>query len=508
MTLTRLTNGGKRVLDCLFGQSFALKMAMMVVTLFTAVPPIHDAYGKYVKVLLAWGMVVLVVDIVRTQRALRNRYAAFLALFSVSYGVTSLLCRAQNFSTNLSQLAYMVLFFFVLFAYDLDKPKETIERELVLLARVFIVITVLYSLFGFATFLTSYSAIYVQKTGLGKYSHLFIGMHDNRLHGLYNCNTGSTLNLLSCAFSMLLLRCRPQKAITRVAHAGNLLLQYLCLLLTLSRAAWYMLAVFCGLFVFFVLPRFRVKCGELLKAAAAVAAAALVIAANTPIKAVLAYAPAVVADWSDGKWAFDANDPVMLGKVAATTAAIDPENKVDFNRVDSKVDGGLLTGRQELWKGGLEALKQSPWFGISYANMCETVTPFVPKYWQENLTRGGLHNIAVTVLVCSGVVGFAIMAAFLLLSGGRLLRLLWKRRGDPDAAAYNTIVLMLLAILGVEMMEARILYVVTVFGVLFWILYGYAAQLADLSEPEKAARTGVWGRLTRLRRQKRGEAAT
>lgn len=482
----------------LFFEPFAIRLAMMITLLFSSIPPVHAVIGPYVKLLLVWGAAVMMTDLFTRRRALRNRYAGFLALFVLAYIVSILLNRASGMSENISMLAYTVVFFFVLFAYDPDGSPERLAWEVKVLARVFVLITALFALVCFGTFLLSIKHWYVEQTTAEYSTVVVIGMSGNRLFGLYSANTGSTLNLLSSVFSLLLLSTGKPRPVARVAHGLNLALQYFCLLLTLSRTSWFMYAFFIALFVFFVLPTRggsrRPRVAEGVKAAVAVTAAALVILLSVPVKAVLAYAPGVVQTLL----ATDATPSVDGG------TAVDPDvepskpiTPVEIERPGDENVGGVLTGRTYLWYGGLQAFFQHPLFGTTRAGLHDAAADHIPEVWRVNLLRGGLHNIALMVLACSGGVGFVIMLGFVLLSGGRALKWMWQRRGDRAAMLCNILIALIFTILGIEMFESRILYTTTIFGAIFWMFYGYAMQLVDACEPEKAACTGAYNRLAR-----------
>lgn len=493
----------KQIGRTLFLEPFALKLVFLVTMLFAAIPPVQAVIGPYVKILLVWAVAVLAADVFTRRRALRNRYAGFFALFMLSFAVSIWLNRAAGMSENIATFAYTVVFFFVLFAYDAAKPPEEVAREITTLARVFVAVTALFALVCFATFLWSISYTYVEHTTPEYNTVVVIGMIENRLYGLYNANTGSTLNLLSSVFSLMLLAHGGMHPARRVAHWLNLVLQYVCMLLTLSRTAWYMYAAFAALFVFFVLPvrqAKRPRVAQVLKAGGAIAAAVLVIALSVPLKAVLAYAPAVVQSLTAGDTVPDeetdgeSSEESESGSDEGSDDIFEP---VEIERPEDSQHGGVLTGRTYLWRGGWQAFLAHPLFGTTRTGLYDAAVEHIPEYWHANLLRGGLHNIVMMVLCCSGGVGFAIMLGFLLFSGGRALKWLWRRRGERSAVLCNTLILLLITILGTEMLESRILYTTTVFGAVFWTFYGYAMQAVDACEPDKAACGGVYNRLVR-----------
>ena len=500
----------------LFLDPFAVRLCLIAVLTFTAVPAVQAFLGIYVKLLLAWGGAVLVCDLFTKRRALRNRYAGFFALFVACYAVSILLNRSAGLAGNVSELCYIVLFFFVLFAYDPDGSTERAAFEVRTLARVFILLTALLSLLSLATFLFSFNYNYPQSITADYGESVFFGIQDNRLYGLYNPNTGSMLNLLSSMFSLLLLALGVRVG-ERVAQVANLLLQYVCLALTLSRTAWYMYAVFVVLFVFFVMPHpqkaqkpLKPLVRTALRAGVAAVGVAVILLLSTPLRGLLAGAPAALG-WTVPESVIDSlGTRVELqknGEVAEGENASDPNaaggdtTSLITQRGERTDEGGVLTGRQYLWKGGFHAFLDHPLFGVTHKGLFEAVKPYIPANWQQFVKGGGLHNMFFMVLACSGGAGVIVLIGFLAVSGGRALKWMWRRRGERSAVLMNGLTVMLITILGAEMLESRLLYVVTVFGALFWSLYGYAMRLVDACEPERAAKTGVYNRLMEKRRR-------
>ena len=500
----------------LFLDPFAVRLCLIAVLTFTAVPVIQVFVGSYVKLLLAWGGAVLVCDLFTQRRALRNRYAGFFALFVLCYAVSILLNHAAGLAGNVSEWCYIVLFFFVLFAYDPDGSTERAAFEVRTLARVFLVLTALLSLLSLATFFFSFNYNYSQDITPDYAENVFFGVQDNRLYGLYNPNTGSMLNLISSMFSLLLLALGG-RAGERVALIANLLLQYVCLALTLSRTAWYMYAVFMVLFALFVMPHPQKATKPLkplvrsaLRVGAAAVGAAVVLLLSTPVRELLADTPeklgwsvseSVIASLRE-QVGLQKNGEAAEGEEPAdSNAATGNTTALITQRGEREDDGGVLTGRQYLWKGGIQAFLNHPLFGVTHKGLFEAVEPYVPEEWQQFVQGGGLHNMFFMVLACSGGTGALVLIGFLVLSGGRALKWMWRRRGERAAVLTNGLTVMLLTILGAEMLESRLLYVVTVFGALFWTLYGYAMRLVDACEPARAAKTGAYNRLMEKRRR-------
>jgi O-antigen ligase len=164
-----------------------------------------------------------------------------------------------------------------------------------------------------------------------------------------------------------------------------------------------------------------------------------------------------------------------------------------------------LTGRPLLWQAGFAAFLDHPLFGVTRENLYDHVERhLIAPGWRADLAAGGVHNGPLTVLICSGAIGFALLAGFFLYLTRRLVcgllrsikancavktdRAVNANRvvksdcavGAGDGKYPHLVVAAALFVLiaVTELTEARILYQVNVFNVFFWTVCGYGATLA------------------------------
>ena len=456
-----------RIADCVFHPVW-FKLIMVVATLLTAVPLFHLFIGSYVKILLLYGVVTVLYQVVRGRlmRFLRDRAGWLLLAFAVSYGVTCLVARG-NLGANISALAYMAVFFALFGMWSAENDRNEVLREVRWISWAVTAVTFLFALINFGMFAGSVGGETTVHGELIKY-----GMVDNRLFGLYNANTGSTLCAISFVLSggFLLDEKRLPKGGV-VFHAFNMLFQFVCLLLTGSRAALYVLFLVVAVGVFVLVMRRPDTCNKLLHFGKSIGAAALCVivmfGSVYGLRAVLSY----VAVWT-------AQLRVAVSSPSEENVPITVP-PYDFTRLEESEnrDGGFFNGRIDLWEAGFGAFKESPVFGIGRENLYDRAEPYlVDKQWDKNLAVGGLHNIYLTILTCSGAVGLLLMgtyAAWILIRAGKgLVR-------DGSRCSWYVVLLTLAVLFFItEFVEARILYQVNVFNVLFWVLFGYLNALA------------------------------
>lgn len=129
-----------------FNQKY-FKIIVLIVTLPMLIPIVHASWGSFVKISLVFGIIVIVVDFLTKKKflALKNRVNLCLLLFSVSYLVTIILNRGSCFSQNISQLAYMIVFFLLLFMIE-DSEECDIKKELKTISWIIIIASIFISL--------------------------------------------------------------------------------------------------------------------------------------------------------------------------------------------------------------------------------------------------------------------------------------------------------------------------------------------------------------------------
>jgi len=462
------------ILRCTVFNDLLLKCFFIAATLGTASPFIHIVVAPFMKVLLAWGIILLGYKICTNWRMYLNKYYILLAAFCVSYGITILLNRGMNFSANMKALAYMVVIFGVIFCLDFHKSKEQMIREMKVMTLVFVGVSFLLAAASLYTYVFS-----VKGHAMYNGQWVYYGMFENRLWGLYNPNTGSAINTLTILLiSGYWIFFRPKRKVMKAFFVINVLCHYFCLLLTNSRTALYTLIIGVGMLIFLSGQYYwhgeRLKVSILLKQAVfALLGCVIVFVSVEPVRAGLSYVPSAVKYVKVNVLGDEGS-----GKI----------EKEELERLEEEEErpGGIFTGRTVLWKAGIDTFKEAPVFGVSRENIFERVDRNLhDKYWEKDLERGGLHNIYLTVLVSSGIVGFVIFIAFIIIYAVKAIRYAFSQKARKE----NGFVLCLLAISAVQLMmeflEARILYQVGIFYIIFWCIAGYALYFIDKPEESK-----------------------
>lgn len=444
-------------------------MLLVSLTALSASPLLQNYVGRFVKVAFVWGAFIVLRDLALNRALIKNRYSFWLFLFCVGYAFSILIAAPDFLTENVKQYLYMALYMVLLFGNDITAPFEKKLSELQAVANTFIAVTFAMSLTCIAFFLFSADFTYYHE----KYGELTVGLHHDRFGGLYNPNTGSTMATITVfvCWMMLVMKKRPRPL--KAFYIAVMVLQYVYLLLTQSRTAWYTLLIFGGLVLFVqLLIKFKDRVKKTLSAALLAAAAVVVLVAGaevlrTPTVKGISYLPSIVQQFEN----------VVIRKGSFSSELIQPviEGREDMYH---EKDGDVTSGRVLIWKASLEVFKEYPVFGVTREGLHDRIAPYLSESRLRNVNNGGLHNIYLTVLVCAGLVGFALLAVFVF----SICKTLLFKRVLP-VSRENLWQYLLMAITFsfflMEFFESRILFRSNVFSVTFWVFTGYLMYFAE-----------------------------
>lgn len=475
------------------------KVLFLVMLLFMAIPYFNTILSPYFKIFLVWGGIYIVYDFLKGYRFWEDRAIMLLLAFCAAYGISILVNRTTEFIPNIKALAYMVLVFMLFFGQDGRRSRDEILTELDILTKVVVIVTFVFSVVCFLTFFFYMDYVYIAGDTVAR-----IGMKNHRLWGLYNPNTGGALNvisiLLSCGMLTVVLRSKKEKIFLWI----NVLIQFVCLVLSGSRTSLYALMIggAAGMFLWqFQKKKNMISC--ILAAAVVLAGAYL---GNIIIPVVLDDVPKAGIYLSENlvkeQKAVDEDELISADEKNGNTQEIKASDKNGAEKEESSSEeslseaerlaaeqsarekkrgsGGVLSGRTILWEAGVKAWMESPVFGVTREGMYASAVKHIENSaWHPDLKAGGLHNGYLTALVCSGIIGVMILAMFFIYTGKTLVMLLWKRKCSTGLLAGITFIIVFAVM---ELMESRGLYQMNIFFVLFWMYYGYVIRWAEMPE--------------------------
>lgn len=446
------------------------KCVFLAVTLAIASPFVHLFLGEYVKVLLVWGFILIVYQLINNRSIFKSPYLLLLLLFAGLYGVTIFLNREMNFLSNIKALMYMLLIFIVMFGYKKDKEKDEVLKEIKILIVTFLCISFCMALASFITYVFS-----IRGHAVYNGQWVYYGMFENRLWGIYNPSTGSAINTISILFCLGYWVSLASGKWQKILLAFNIFIHYSCLLLTNSRTALYTLILGAGLLLFLYIVYGRnetkrnINITFLRSAVISAVVCGILLISVAPIREAFSYLPGAVNYIKNEK----------ADKKESDKKKIEKEELTRLEELENR-PGGILTGRTELWEAGIKTFAESPVFGITRENISERVGKNLEDdYWVKDLQRGGVHNIYITVLVSSGVVGFIPFMIFIVVLVINIIKCSYRcavRKCDGILLCVSVVIIVQLIM---ECLEGRILYQVGAFYSLFWCLAGYVTYFIE-----------------------------
>lgn len=471
----------KNILDRYLLNGVIYKLLIIVITMAISVPLVHMAVGSYVKLLLIYGFLIVSYGILNKSYLcfMKDKLNWILLAFACSYLITVVLNRDMNFSENIKALAYMLVFFVMLYMNSQRKQLKDLLKEIEIVSACVILCTFILSAVSFAMYVLLIEGHYMTENGF-----MYYGMYDNRLWGVYNANTGSTLNGISILLSVGFISTHRKKKRIIILNAINILLQFCCLILTGSRASLYALMLMLVILAFAYSIRFFMKRHGTLKLRSAAACLLIVLLTAGVYKGMaditkygLSYIPGIAASIKNSisDEPGDTDDPI--------------DDRYDLNRLEEveNREGGFFNGRVDIWKACLRAFEKDPVFGTARENVYDKANVYLSgDTWREHFKVGGPHNIYVCIMISSGIVGFLLIvefAVFALLRAGKAI----VKNINTVSFWMLTVFLITVFFCITEFVEARILYQVNVFYALFWIYCGYMTALPrKMAEQDQA----------------------
>ncbi|MDY3052150.1 MAG: O-antigen ligase family protein [Ndongobacter sp.] len=496
-------NGLKKIIEQTAGNRTAFLLSFLPAALLNDVPYLNLYLGRFMKIFLVWGAFLLVYQVLSRpgfRRSLFSPSMLLLFAFLAVNVVTVFLHREYPLRESLPRISYMLLYFGVLYGQERFSDAAGRQKTWYRLSVLLVVIIAVFSLIGFASFLWS-----IQFAFRRGEQTIWFGMKDYRLWGLFNANVGGMFCVIAIGAALYLLSRKPRRA-GRVALAASIVFQWLTLILTQSRGALGALVVMCALIAFGMCYNRGVRARGGRRAAvlrsfapgvaSAVAVALALILAGPLVRQGLSYVPWVVSS----ERALALQEAELSGlHLAVGDDELWNEDELlkrpKLERIEKLTGAEVTSGRKLLWSSGIEEWKREPVFGLSYEGMVDKVSERVGTSMAGNIRAGGLHNIYVTVLVVTGVVGAVVFLAFLLLQAGTALHSLQRTWRGGMLLQWDLLISVSLAfgILVAEVVEARTLYGLNFVAVVTWYLLGYSGREMDLIKKSEIRSNDEYG---------------
>lgn len=428
---------------------------------------------------MVWGGIIIVNDFFTDREMFKSSYWYLLLMAVGAYLLSTIVNYDHALIRGIYNLIFMMINFFIVYPVSQKQDRFSVRKKLANFNDILIVMVFIAGVISLVMFVFHIS--YVQTIGANEARQGFI---ESRLFGVYaSPNIGSIFGMLSVMASLL------NNSIKRTKwhkfsgfYIANLVVQYLYFTLSSSRGTMLSIVVISFLIAaFIVAPVLNEKLKNVWKASLytlLMYAIVMIIAtfSTTLLRDNLGYVPSFVQNIESQFTKEDENSPNEEPKKT------NPIHKVAIKHSSDGAE--VSSGRFTIWSAGINVFKQNPLLGITdpevYRKGRDT-SAFVDEtklsemdIKELNRSGGNMHNVYVQTLVNSGIIGFAIIAVFVLLTlKDNTQYLLSFKKPTIEYQFFALIFCLLLGIFAEDLVESHILYNNRdVVGIVFWYYLG------------------------------------
>lgn len=487
---------GKALETLLSHDLFRIVVLVMVVVRTSAF--LSPVIGPFVKFTIVWAVLILIRDLFTQRLFLVNRYRLILYLFLISYGITALLNRDENFARNIAMLGYIMVNMLVLYAYEPKRSVGQVKKELLRFSHVFLITTFICQFISLVTFVLNINFAYM--VGEDVY---YYGIYDGRLWGvLSNPNAASFCAVISFMLTTLCLLIQKGNIPRRwqifywVSGITELLVFFLCN----SRTS---LIVTCAFIILFFLLMTIPALYQLRedKKAWKIKLRNLIISCILAPLALLGaheYAIDLLPNLVIQNTAISEQVTESLESYTNSSAAVTAIENSDV--LERENFGSAFGGRYYLWQAGAEIVKSSPLFGVGNDNVPTFAYRYAARYYTAFATNvylpgvaGGLHNLFVQIAAASGLVGLALFCLLAVMVLVRSVRYyIWMVKQNQLNRVAVTCFCIVAVILMRTMTDTGIVYGLYYLGVVFWTILSGLMYFMDHDYTEGRKPVGAW----------------
>lgn len=470
----------KAVLDTsLFRRSYIICLFCSNIS-FVLIP----AYAV-LAVLFIWGVFLMIYNERRYHTILKTRYGAWLVAFLLSSTITCIIHLADSFlynAYNVIMLLHVALCFFVFYGVHTEK-RLNFRRELYSVSRFIVYITTVLGVMGLAFLMAkiSFEVLWFK----------FI-IFDNRFDGMFaNPNQLGFVNVCAIFCCHMLLKkdfiaISGRERVSRIWIGSCVAINAISLILCDSNGA--LMLMICYAIFFLIYKMFgserKLKVRQVLtKSAACLVLGAFIVAALFFVRNVTQAGFVQIMKSSEPVRIAEDVPDIIVGEEAVVT----------FEHENTNID----SGRFKLWQQAAKMFMQNPIMGIGKGNvyeygnrMFEDGIRFSKGYGILAPIMTDFHNGYITIIICSGIIGFLFFSIF----GLRLFKHVTVHVFRSDGLKESVLPCMyafLCAYLVYSFIEVGLLYNINFMVAFFWLILGYTACFLVRFEPHRELGTFV-----------------
>ena len=454
-----------RILDAL-NNSSAFRILYISSLMLCSVVFIEIAANVARSVLFAWGVYLAVYGIVKHRSYKHIMYFKLLAVFLAFGLITTFIYLDSHFLENGLMVLHVFMCFFVFYGMHTEPNRDRIRNEIGIIAKVFVYSTTILSILGLVLALFIGKSIVLSGypvpiiDDLFSFDAKFFGykliIYENRFTGLYtNPNLLGFTSITALVFCHMSVKKQSLLKNSRInisrkwliaCTASNLLSLFLCD----SNSSFIFLVGYIIVFIAYRLFKTNLHgIKETAKRGVVLVVASIVVLAGTyGLRFTVQKASSFITSFTRIEFADETS-----------------YEEITYEHTNANIDSGRLL----LWKQSLSFIKAFPLFGIGKGN----VVDFGKRLIKGGLKYSDFHNGYITIVVCSGILGFIPFILFALLIGLKMCKRLFDRTQDSSHDIFPCIAAYVATYCVFAVVEKTVLFDITFMVVIFWLMLGY-----------------------------------
>ena len=409
-----------------------------------------------------------------------------LALFCVSYVLSSLANIQYGWYANLRTWIWMVFLMFLLYGYRREEGRNQYR----IVAYFYILGGAVLTLASFYFLLAGYEQTFFVESGPVYY----IGFKWGRLYGAYwDPNIGALLCCVSVLLSLGLMG-KGRPVWLRLLLWVNIVLEILYIAFSDSRAGHLCLCVGMSVYVLLYLWPRRKKWLAVLGAIVMAAAMWFAVEGIQQAYNQMMIRENITHDQEipdvfeeSGKDAIWEEGPPQE-TVPPPVEALPPEEELIGREEDYNQD--ISNRRFDIWKSALEIFKEKPVLGIGHENVLAYVEQNMPDSYlitNDHMKFSSMHSIFFDILVGQGAVGVILFVVTGILFAVRIIRrwpTIRSKEARDGSSMYIAMFTILVILVTAGCVMTEIIYVSSPMSTMFWISLSQLVQKGNGKEAE------------------------
>ena len=434
--------------------------------------------SKLFKMFFVWAFLIVLYDILRNKKlGLPKEGYLLIVMLAISF-FGCFWNFKNNLVSNIIVICYLFIQIICMLLYDKNNDIKEIIKDISIVSKIIVIITFVCAVLSLFIYVFN-----IKLSIYNGYQEVLIGVFEGRLWSIYgNPNTLGNFSLLSIWFSFILLiipkylkTCRTKKS--KIVIYINILIQYLCVLLSNSRSTILAGLISATILIVFLLTgKFKeqndtpVKCMK--KNSIKIGFITLVCILSIIFGSIIVrYSiPFVTVSIKTVT-----NSYINTGNNSLTSSQNNNLLQEEINKVNRKDNSkDFSNGRFEIWQGALRVWKNHPIFGVGFKNVNSNINKYLSEETVKNYPNlsEDTHNIYLEVLVSHGLIAFLLFFIYFIIIMFKYLAFLLKYKQNNiykyELILYHFIILTSLLI--INLFDSNILYFFSIFIVpIFWI---------------------------------------